>query len=126
MPAAVTEGKPWRFEQLAGDRKVIELSGWAAPLGRPRQGAVVRDGIQIRKAETFYPESDAGPTRHVFGRRYMPWELRGRFRDRADGVDFAKHQTEMLKAFVADAQLCRISWGDILSGVGFIDEFDPG
>src|SRR5262249_9511700 len=70
--------------------------------------------------------SDEGPTRHIFGRKYDAWELHGRFRDRADGVDFAKQQVEKLKAFVADAQPCRIAWGDILSGVGFLNAFDPG
>lgn len=122
----MAEAKTWRFEQLGGERKSFELAGWAAPHGRPRQGAVVSDGLEIRKTEYFYPGNEAGPTRHVFGRRYKPFELNGRFRDRSDGQNFAKAQTEMVKAFVADQQRVRVGWGDIVSIEGFIESFVPG
>jgi len=122
----VATAKLWRFEQLGGLKKVLELSGWAAPHGRPRQDAVVRDGVEIRKAEYHYPGAVGRPTRHVFGATYLPWELQGRFRDRSDGQNFAKAKREELKAFVLDAQRVRISWGDILSVEGFLDKFDPG
>lgn len=120
------QGKPWKFEQLAGARLVLELTGWSAPMGRPRQEPVVRDGVSVRKAETYYPGNEDGPTRHIFGRKYTPWELRGRFRDRAGGKGFAKLKTEEVKRFVSASQQVRISWGDIVSAQGFIDEFDPG
>ncbi len=121
-----SQGKPWKFTQLGGEKLTIELTGWSAPMGRPRQDPVVRDGVSIRMAETYYPGNEDGPTCHIFGRKYSPWELRGRFRDRAGGIGFAKKRTEEVKRFVAAAQRVRISWGDIASVVGLIGEFDPG
>ncbi len=118
--------KTWFFEQLGGEKKSIELSGWQAPHGRPRQKPVVTDGVEIRKTEVYYPGDDRGPTLHLFGRKYTQWELEGRFRDRSDGVGFAVAMTERVKKFVGDQQRCRISWGDILSVEGFLDKFEPG
>ncbi len=122
----MAQAKTWFFEQLGGAKKSIELSGWQAPHGRPRQKPVVTDGIETRKSEVYYPGDDRGPTLHLFGRKYTPWELEGRFRDRSDGVGFAVAMTEKVKAFVGDQQRVRISWGDILSVEGFLDSFAPG
>jgi hypothetical protein len=121
-----TQGQPWVFRQLDGPRKTFTLSGWSAPNGRPRQGAVVRTPQRVRTERTYYPGSDI-PTRHVFGLRYDDVELKGRFRDKdLGGKGSARDKTEELKAFQADAQRVQVTWGSILSFEGFIDEFDPG
>lgn len=114
------------FTQLAGPQKSLTLDDWAAPLGRPRKGAVVRDGIEVRKNTTYYPGNDDDPTTHIFGHKYKPWELKGYFRDRAGGRGFAQSMTEQFKQFVADKQQCRVTWDDLVSIVGLITEFDPG
>lgn len=126
----ILEGKTWRFEQLAGAERILVLSGWAAPLGGPRVEAVVRTPTRIRTERVYYPGSDT-PTRHVFGKAYPNWELKGRFRDRArppmGGPGFAKAKSEEVESFVGDQQPVRISWGDVLVAQrAFLVEFDPG
>lgn len=117
----------WRFQQLGGPLKTLELAESAAPHGRARKSPVVTDGVEMRESETYYPDNDT-PTRHVFGDRQEPWEIKGRFRDRGKGggVGFAKAKTEEVKAFYRDHQRCRITWGDIVSVVGLITRFSPG
>lgn len=122
----MAEGKTWTFQQLTGPKKSFALDGWAAPLGRPRQGAVVRDGVKVATQLTHYPGAGPRPTRHIFHHSYLPWEISGRLRDRAHGPGFAKAMVATIKAFVADKQPIRITWGDVRSVQGFIDEFDPG
>ncbi|WP_438029025.1 hypothetical protein [Sorangium sp. So ce233] len=127
---AVTEGKPWRFEQLGGAKRILVLAGWAAPFGGPRVGAVVRTPIEVRAERVYYPGSQT-PTRHIFGEKYPDWELRGRFRDRAPapfgGTGFAKRKTEEVRSFVKDKQIVTITWGDILvASRALIVSFDPG
>lgn len=124
------EGKPWRFEMLGGPKLVLELSGWAAPLGGPRVEPVVRTPIKARAERVFYPGSN-NSTRHVFGVMYPNWELKGRFRDRArppmGGIGFAKKKTDEVKSFVAELQPVRITWGDIVVAQhAFLLEFNPG
>ena len=114
------------FTQLAGPQKTLTLDDWAAPFGRPRKGAVVRDAIELRKTTTYYPGNDDDPTTHIFGHKYKPWELKGYFRDRAGGRGFAQGKTEEVKQFVADKQRCRVTWDDLVSIVGLVTEFDPG
>ncbi len=122
----MADAKDWYFYQKGGEKKLLVLTGWAAPHGRPRQKAVVTDGIEIRKEDVYYPGDEEGPTRHLFGRKYIPWELEGRFRDRSDGAGFAKSKTEEVKRFVADQQAVSIYWGDIAAVDGFIRNFEPG
>lgn len=116
----------WTFRQLSGQKKILTLSGWSAPFGRPRKGAVVRDGVQVRVKSTRYPGNNGPPTRHIFGINYQDIELNGRFRDRELGKGNAKLKTEDVKSFVKDTQICDISWGDIIHISGLISEFDPG
>ncbi len=116
----------WRFEQLAGDKKTLTLSGYSAPFGRPRQKPVVRDKLSIREKTIRYPGSSGPPTRHIFGDDYEPWELQGRFMDREGGAGYALKKTQEVIAFVRDKQAVRITWGDILQYTGFIKSFDPG
>jgi hypothetical protein len=120
------QGQPWVFKQLKGPQKTFTLSGWSAPLGRSRQGAVVRTPQKARTERTYYPGSDI-PTRHIFGLRYDDVELKGRFRDKdLGGLDGARGKTDELKAFQADQQPIQVTWGNIISFTGFMDEFDPG
>ncbi len=120
-----SEGKTWVFEQVGGEGRYLFLSGWAAPFGRPRQGAVVKPVLRARTERTYYPGSNT-PTRHVFGVKYDDWELKGRFRDRDLGKGGAKIKTEEAKAFVRDLLPVRISWGDVLVFSGFLDELEIG
>jgi hypothetical protein len=126
----MAEGKPWRFQQLGGLGRVLELSGWAAPFGGPRVSSVVRTPVRARTERTFYP-GGSNVTRHAFGIHHPNWELKGRFRDRArppmGGKGFAKAKTEYVHAFLADEQLVRITWGDVLVAQrAYLVEFDPG
>ncbi len=116
---------PWVFEQTGGDKKVLRLEGWDAPKGRPRQGAVVSDGIEIRSKRTYYSGSDVS-TRHIFGHKFDDWELTGRFMDRFGGVGYARSKTEYTKQFVADKQPVLIHWGEDVAVTAFITKFKPG
>lgn len=117
----------WVFRQLGRDKKILTLEGWSAPFGRPRKGAIVRDGLSLRHRSTRYPGNDnSPPTRHIFGITYHDFDLNGRFRDRAIGKGQAKLKVEEVKSFMKDAQTCDISWGDTIHVTGIIAEFDPG
>jgi hypothetical protein len=113
------------FTQLAGKKRVLELADHAAPHGRPRQGPVLEDGVEVRNSETYY-SGDVPPTRHLYGVKFPPWELDGRFSDVHGGRGFAKTKTEECRAFVADQQEVRIIWGDLVAVRGLIENFLPG
>ena len=115
--------KDWVFRQLGGPNKRLVLSGWSAPFGRQRKAPVVVDETTIRQKSTYYPGTDAAPTRHIFGIKYEPWELNGRFMDTDGGKDYARRQVDFVKDFVRDQQQLSIAWGDILLVGGFIDKF---
>lgn len=114
----------WVFVQQGGEHKALQLSGWAAPFGRPRQGTVVADGIEIRHSTTRYPGNPI-PTRHLFGTKLDDFELSGRFMDSAGGKGFAQAKTEEVKQFVADQQEVTIRWSDVIQVTGFIEKFVP-
>lgn len=118
----MAQGIPWTFEQLAGEKRKIALYGWNAPMGRPRQEAVVRPAISIRATRTRYPGGDGSQvTRHVFGPEFPDLELKGRFRrGQVDSI------LRNMRAFVADAQPVKVAWGNTVVCEGFIKEFDPG
>ena len=128
-------GKAWRFVQLGGDRKELVLGGLDAPFGRPRKQPVVRDKVEVRETTIYYAGSNK-PTRHVYGVKYEPWELRGRIGDRNPvssnpsqmpaGTGYAKALVDYIKKFVSDQWPVQVSWGDILSCQGFLKSFDPG
>lgn len=116
------QGVPWTFEQLEGARRKIELSGWNAPHGRPRQGAVVRPAVAVRASRTRYPGGDGSAvTRHVFGPDFPDLEIKGRFRRGQ-----VQNLMTNMSAFVAEAQPVRVSWGSLVVCEGFIKEFAPG
>lgn len=119
-------GKEWRFTQLGGARKVLRLNGSAAPHGRPRREPIVSDGIKLRRQRVYYPDRKGPPTTHIFGTEWKDWTLKGRFMDRDMGVGGSKQAIRDWQAFVADAQEVEISWGDVLTVRGIVDEFTPG
>jgi len=118
--------KDWTFQQLGGERKTLALAGRSAPHGRPRKNPVVSDGIKLRLQRVYYPDAIAPPTTHIFGIAYEPWELKGRFADAHLGAGGTKAAIAAWQAFVADAQECLITWGDILTGRGLVTKFKPG
>jgi len=115
----------WTFKQLGGEGKTLKLSGWDAPHGRPRQKPVVKDGVAVRHTDTYYPGNDR-PTRHLFGHKFEPWELEGRFMDLAGGQGYAKQMAEFAKAFVDDQQSVLITWGSMIACEGFIESIEIG
>jgi hypothetical protein len=119
------EGKAWKFAQVGGDQDTFTLSGWSAPFGRARQGAVVKTTLKVRTERVYYPGSNS-PTRHVFGSKEDDWELKGRWRDRALGKGGAQAKARAAKLFVGAFQPVQISWGDILVYTGFIAELELG
>ncbi len=116
---------PWRFKQLGGDRKELVLADFDAPHGRPRQKPIVVDKITARTYTVHY-SGEGPPTRHIFGDKFEPWELEGRFMDRAGGIGYAARKAAYVKGFVADKQEVTIVWGDQLAARGFIDSFEAG
>ncbi len=119
------QGKTWRFEQLGGDKTAFELTGWSAPFGRARQGAVVKTGVKARTERIYYPGSNS-PTRHVFGTRENDWELHGRWRDRVLGQGGAAAKAKAAISFIRDLQPIQITWGDVIVYTGFLDELELG
>jgi hypothetical protein len=117
-------GQKWTFRQLGGLRKTIELSGYAAPFGRPRKEPIVDDGVGLRLAVTRYAGNDV-PTYHDFGLTYDDWELHGRWMDSAGGAGFARAMVQNWKSFIADAQPVGISWGNVRVVTGLVEKIVP-
>lgn len=117
----------WRFQQLAGDKKVLTLDGYAAPFGRPRQQPVATEKVRVSIQTTQYPGSKGPPTRHSFGSAWEPMVLNGRWMTRhlsgdSDAPTMAKQWTE----FVRDEQPIRMSWDNIVSYTGVIEDLELG
>lgn len=128
----MVQSQTWRFVQLGGDRKQLELGGLDAPFGRPRQKPVVTDSVEVREETIYYAGSDK-PTRHIYGVAYENWSLQGRIGDRnpvgsngiAPGTGYAKALIDYIKRFVADQQPVTVQWGNIVSATAFIRKFTP-
>lgn len=117
----MADGVPFRIEQLApSGGRTVDLFGWDAPHGRPRQGAVLRAVVEQRASRTRYPGSKR-VTRHVFGPDFPDIELKGRFRRSQ-----VQQKTETMQALVVEGLPVRISWGKMLVAEGFLRSFDPG
>jgi hypothetical protein len=115
----------WIFTHIEGSRNTLMLDGSLAPHGRPRQGPVVEDGIEVRQTRTYYP-GNVLPTRHIFGTKLSNFEIHGRFRDRRIGLKGARAKVEEVKAFVAESRAVLVMWDDIIAIDGFITKFLPG
>lgn len=111
------------FQQISGKRHKLQLEGHAAPHGRPRQSPVVTDAIEVRNAEVYYGD-DTVPTRHLFGVKYPPIELNGRFSDRRGGAGFKKAKVEEVREFIKEQQSVQFVWADVVSVVGIITHFE--
>lgn len=120
----MAQPKPWTFVQIGGDRKNLQLTGWSAPFGRPRHGAIVNAGVKLRQSTTYYP-GRVEPTVHVFGTAQKPLEMHGRWMDQAMGiVNGAQLAARAWKDFVEDGQIVLASWGKILQYRIVIEDLD--
>lgn len=118
----------WSFQQLTKkDPKFLELVGYNAPFGRPRQKPVAKEVIKSRVQTTNYPGRSGRPTRHSFGINWEPMELTGRWMTRMmPGAETANSTADDWRVFMADEVACRISWGHIVSYIGYIEELELG
>lgn len=118
--------KPWRFIQLEGGNaaKALELRGWSAPFGRPRQKPVAKHGQRTRQSKTYYP-GPSRPTRHIWGEAYEDIVLEGRFMDVELGVNGAKAKMRECQEFKLDNRRIQIEWGDMIGATGLMTEFEP-
>lgn len=109
----------WTFTQLRknGEIKKLELSGWAAPFGRPRQEPVVSTPMTVRKSEVYYIGKNE-PTVHVFGLKQDDWEIQGRWMDHAGGRGYATKMARYVESFVADQLPVEIAWAHSTQGLG--------
>lgn len=117
----------WTFAQVEGpsdDRKLLVLTGWYAPFGRPRKDAIFKELVKSRIQTTRYPGSPK-QTRHAFGANWEPIELKGRWMTKAGG-DTAQNMAELWISFVRDERTCRIAWGNITSWTGYVEELELG
>lgn len=117
----------WTFLQIEGpedDRKKIVLSGWDAPFGRERKDPILKEVIKSRVQTTRYP-GGTGQTRHAFGTNYESMELKGRWMSRHSETS-ANDMVDAWTAFVRDEKTIRVSWGNIISWQGFIEEIEFG
>lgn len=119
-------GREWKFAQLGGGKRTLTLAGSCAPHGRPRQRAVVSDGIKLRRQRVYYPDQRGIPTTHVFGYEWTDWELVGRFSDVHLGKGGTAEAIRQWQSVVADGYEVTISWGDIIRARGYVDSFTPG
>lgn len=123
--------KKWTFKQLSAPTGhqplTIELSGAAAPYGRPRQKEVVGDELELRESVTYYPGNDNTPTRHIFGTKWSNINLSGRWRDaELAGRNLGATARELVQLFqkmLNQAQPVEVTWGDILHLRGYIKKF---
>ena len=120
-------GKPWRIEQLGGPKKVIELTGYSAPFGRPRQKPVIEEEISSRVQTVRYPGNSGPPTRHIFGTQWSDQiPINGRWKDSVLGPGGANSMVDEMQNFLADEQPVRVSWGDIVSYTGYLQRLRIG
>src|SRR6185369_13868465 len=96
-----------------------------APFGRPRQQPVAREIIRVNIQTTVYPGSKGPPTRHGFGSHWEPMVLNGRWMTRfmipgQTAIGMADRWTE----FVRDEQPIQMSWNNIASWQGIIEELE--
>lgn len=116
----------WVFQQLegpVGDRKLLRLSGYNAPFGRPRKDPILKELIKSRVAITRYPGASKKKTRHAFGTDWETTELKGRWMTRHSPVQAQDIARDWVR-FVKDERTCRIAWGNVISWTGFIEELE--
>ncbi len=116
----------WEFVQLGTKgTKTLRLEGYNAPFGRPRKEPVLKELIKSSVQTTKYPGRSGRPTRHSFGVNWEPMELKGRWMTKMmHGGNTAKSVANDWSDFLQDEMLCRISWGYIVSYIGYIEELE--
>jgi nucleoid-associated protein YgaU len=115
----------WVFKQLYGGKKTITLGGYAAPFGRPRQQPVLKEKYVARINTVRYPGAREEPTRHIMGSHWEDFELSGRWMDKVLGAPGrANDLADEFIRFIRDSEVCDISWGNIVSYVGFIESIE--
>lgn len=115
----------FKFVQLTGPKKTLTLTSHYGPMGRPRQGAVVRQKGKLRESEVYYFGNPV-PTRHIASAKFEPWELKGRLSDVWGGPGFALKKKDEIMSFFLDKQPVHATWDDIVNANGIITEFDAG
>lgn len=115
----------WVFKQLYGDKKTVTLDGYSAPFGRPRQQPVMKEKYVARINTVRYPGDKAEPTRHLMGSHWDDFELQGRWMDKAmGGAGRANDTADEFIKLVQDQVPCQISWGNIVSYVGWLESVE--
>ncbi len=116
----------WEFTQLGvKGTKTLKLQGYNAPFGRPRKDPVLKELIKSRVQTTNYPGRSGRPTRHSFGTNWEAMELKGRWMTKMmTGSDTARSVANDWSEFVADEMQIRMSWGNIVSYIGYIEELE--
>lgn len=115
----------WTFEQRGGDKTVMKLDSYAAPFGRARKDAIIKELIKVNVQTTNYPGSKNPPTRHVFGSGWEPTEIKGRWMTKTlPGNVSANGFADLWINFVRAEQPLTIHWGTIASWEGFISELE--
>ncbi len=122
----MTTPRVWTFTSLgSGQATPLTLAGWQAPFGRARQGPLLNAGRSVRRTTTYYPGKNALPTVHTFGTVLKPFELHGRWMDQAIGtLGGAFALKRAFDALIADQQIVRAQWGELLSYKIFLHDFD--
>jgi hypothetical protein len=116
----------WTFTQIPTTITPAQtLAGWSAPFGRPRNGALVDDGVSQRYSRTNYSGKNVPPTIHSFGTVLKPIEMHGRWMDRQIPLlGGATQYRKTWKQFVTDGSVVRMTWGSYLSYQIFIHDIE--
>jgi hypothetical protein len=123
----MTTPRLWSFTPLGGSATAdpLTLSGWQAPFGRARSGALFNAGLSVRHVTTYYPGAHAQPTVHTFGAVLKPFEIHGRWMDQAIGtLGGAIALMKKFQDLIALQQIVRAAWGELLSYKIFVHDFD--
>jgi hypothetical protein len=123
----MTTPRVWSFTPLGGSATAdpLTLSGWQAPFGRARSGALFNAGLSVRHVTTYYPGAHAQPTVHTFGAVLKPFEIHGRWMDQAIGtLGGALALMKQFQDLIALQQIVRAAWGELLSYKIFLHDFD--
>ena len=121
MPAYSND---WTFIQLGGAKKELRLSGWNAPHGRARVKPILTPALKLRSVKYFYDGNDE-PTVHIFGTSQEPFALEGRFMDKDGGQGFAVKMHQYVQDFVADKQVVKVLWRNLVAYTGVIEQYTP-
>jgi hypothetical protein len=117
----------WTFTQEGPAPKVLTLTGWAQPFGRPRNGAVVDIGREVLRTVTRLP-GNVDPIVNAFTGKSNDWQMHGRWMDRVMGAGpgAAMRMAQQWKQFVEDKRIVLASWDNLIAYRIFIHKFSAG